>query len=175
MKRLSTLILLAVLVTSCGVSSPSSLYYWGGTSRGTSTYEDLGYRSYKEQTPQVVCSLICAYEDMVSNPGGLRQVPPPGICAEYAYLLLQEDTPSIFATNATESQRKVFESSDYASLFKEKAEALFAREIELYPESQTFIVPLVRNSRNDSYEESIISYHPCHSALFLRHRESAHA
>ena len=83
MKRLIFLSILVLIVTSCNVTQP--LYYWGGEQNGTSKYENLAYMSYDKQTPESICRLICVYEDMVNNPAGLRQVPPPGICAEYGY------------------------------------------------------------------------------------------
>lgn len=149
MRKAAILFLSVVLLSSCGISStPVNLYYWGGKQNGTSLYEDLSYRSYKEQTPQIVCSLVCAFEDMVKHPGGSRQVPPPGICAEYAYLLLQDNTASIFADNATEKQRQMFDGTDYPNIFKQRAEQMFEMEVQLYPEAEAFIVPLVRKFQN---------------------------
>lgn len=149
MRRLAALCPFILLLASCGVSNtPVDLYYWGGSSNGTSVYEDLSYRTYKQQTPEVVCRLVCAYENMVSHPGGARNVPPPGICAEYAYLLLQENTAAYFAENATDAQRNIFDSTDYPELFRGKAEQLFAKEMEYYPESQVFIIPLIKKFLN---------------------------
>lgn len=156
MRKYTALIFFSVLLSSCGpavvytsgshtnAGYKGSLYYWGGNSYRTSVYEDLSYNTYKKQTPEVLCKLVCAYEDMVSHPGGARNVPPPGICAEYAYLLLQDSTAPTFASNATETQKKMFEGTDYVELFRNKAEQLLAKEIEYYPESEVFIVPLVK-------------------------------
>ena len=85
MKRLLPVALAVCILSSCGVQS---LYYWGGTSGGVTGYENLAYKDYKLQTPEMICKLVCMYEDMVRNPGGTRHMPPPGICAEYGYLLL---------------------------------------------------------------------------------------
>lgn len=137
------MIVAAMALSSCGVTT-SSLYYWGGVRNGTTAYEDLAYRSYDKQTPKSICDLVAVYENMVSHPGGLRQVPPPGICAEYGYLLLQPGTASTFMENATSSQKKLFHTDDYGALFREKGQRMLEKEIEYYPESAKFIEPLIK-------------------------------
>ena len=141
MKRILTLTLVSIVLTSCGMST--SLYYWGGAQNGTTAYENLVYQSYDKQTPESLCNLICMYEDIVSNPGGTRRMPPPGICAEYGYMLLIPENATIFTEHATAMQRKTFASGDYASFFTEKGKELLQKEIELYPESAKFIAPLI--------------------------------
>lgn len=83
------------------------------------------------------------YEDMVTNPGGLRQVPPPGICAEYGYLLLTPDVEQIFAATATKAQRDRMSRTDFYQYGLE----LMQKEIEYYPESAQFIEPLVKRAK----------------------------
>ena len=141
MKRILTLVLVSFLLASCGMTS--SLYYWGGMQNGATTYEHLAYKSYDKQTPESLCRLLCMYEDIVSNPGGTRKMPPPGICAEYGYMLLIPENAAIFAEHATTAQRKSFASSDYAAFFPKKGKELLQKEIELYPESAKFITPLI--------------------------------
>lgn len=141
MKRILTLVLVSFSLASCGMTS--SLYYWGGMQNGATTYEHLAYKSYDKQTPESLCRLLCMYEDIVSNPGGTRKMPPPGICAEYGYMLLIPENAAIFAEHATTAQRKSFVSSDYAAFFPEKGKELLQKEIELYPESAKFITPLI--------------------------------
>lgn len=141
MKRLIVLILTTIGMTSCGFTS--SLYYWGGTQNETTTYENLTYRNYDKQTPESICKLLCMYEDIITNPGGSRKVPPPGICAEYGYMLLIPENAAIFAKHATNSQRSYFSSTDYAGHFPEKGKQMMEKEIELYPESAVFIAPLI--------------------------------
>ena len=131
------------LLASCG-STSQALYYWGGWQNNVTKYEDLAYKEYKNQTPEATCRLVCLYEDMVSNPGGTRQVPPPGICAEYGYLLLQSGTADTFASKATDAQKKMFGTADYASLFYSKGQQMFEKEIEYYPESAIFLKPLIQ-------------------------------
>lgn len=141
MKKLIVISGLALMLTSCSVTQ--SLYYWGGEQKGTSRYENLAYMSYDKQTPESMCKLICVYEDMVNNPAGLRQVPPPGICAEYGYLLLQPQTAEIFTKHATSGQKRAFKTADYVALFRERGEEMMKKEMELYPESAHFIKPIL--------------------------------
>jgi hypothetical protein len=95
MKRLIVLALVTFCLTSCGLTS--SLYYWGGEQKGATTYENLAYKNYDKQTPESICKLICMYEEIVEYPGGSRKMPPPGICAEYGYMLLIPENAEIFA------------------------------------------------------------------------------
>lgn len=141
MKKLFLLTLLTFCLTSCGLTS--SLYYWGGVQNGATTYENLAYKNYDKQTPESLCKLICMYEDIVSNPGGIRKMPPPGICAEYGYMLLIPENANIFAEHATSMQKRMFSSTDYASFFPERGKEMMLKEIELYPESAKFIAPLI--------------------------------
>ena len=141
MKRILTLALVSLVLTSCGITT--SLYYWGGVQYGATAYENLAYLNYDKQTPESICKLICTYEDLVSNPGGTRMMPPPGICAEYGYMLLIPENAAIFAEHATAMQRRRFASGEYASFFPEKGKEMLQKEMELYPESAKFIAPLI--------------------------------
>ena len=141
MKKFIFAVVLSVFLSSCGVNK--SLYYWGGDQDGVTRYEHLAYLKYDKQTPQSLCKLICTYEDIVSNPGGLRNMPPPGICAEYGYILLQQSSAEVFASAATERQKRVFSRTDYGEYFAEYGRELLEKEIELYPESVMFIKPLI--------------------------------
>lgn len=141
MRKILVLVLVTFCLASC--SSISSLYYWGGVQNGATAYENLTYMNYDKQTPESVCKLICMYEDIVTNPGGTRRMPPPGICAEYGYMLLVPENAEIFAKYATSSQKRTFASTEYATFFPEKGKQLMLKEIELYPESEKFIAPLI--------------------------------
>lgn len=141
MKKIFVLPFVALSLTSCALTS--SLYYWGGTQGGATVYECLTYNNYDKQTPESLCKLICMYEDIVTNPDGARGVPPPGICAEYGYMLLIPENAEIFASHATSAQKRTFPSTEYATFFPEKGKQLMLKEIELYPESAKFIAPLI--------------------------------
>lgn len=142
MKRVLIAALAMLLLSSCGISN--SLYYWGGMQQGTTAYENLAYQSYDKQTPKSICDLVVVYENMVTHPGGTRQIPPPGICAEYGYLLLQPETATTFMNNATFSQKRIFNRSDYEVFFLERGQEMLKKEMELYPESAQFIAPLIK-------------------------------
>lgn len=143
MRKLLPIAFAVLLLSSCGGVSDPNLYYWGGYQNSTTAYEDLSYKSYKKQSPESLCALICAYEKMVNNPGGNRNVPPPGIYAEYGFFLLQPETAAAFINNATAEQRKVFGNVDFASTFNERGLLMLQKEIETYPESVKFIKPLL--------------------------------
>ena len=141
MKKLIILTVAVLCLASCGMTS--SLYYWGGVQNGATAYEHLAYKNYDKQTPESICKLICMYEEVVTYPGGSRRMPPPGICAEYGYLLLKPESAEIFAKHATSMQKRIFSTSEYASLFPEKGKEMMLKELELYPESAKFIGPLI--------------------------------
>lgn len=133
-----------ILLSSCATSR---MYYWGSNPAfddGTSKYENLAYKNYDRQTPQSVCELVCLYEDMIQHPGGARGVVPPGIYAEYGFLLLQPSTVEAFEKHATERQKKMFASTSYAEIFPERGVEMMRKEMELYPESAKFIAPLLK-------------------------------
>ncbi len=134
-------VLVAFCLTSCATTT--SLYYWGKASNGVSNYEDLSYRRYDKESPKVICKAIVMYEDLLTNAGGSRRVPPPGICAEYAHMLLQADIMNLFNENATQEQKEQFAQSSYGNDPYTKAMKLLEKEIELYPESAHFIKPLI--------------------------------
>ena len=141
MKRIFILAIAALCLASCG--GPLNLYYWGGLENGATVYEHLTYKNSEKHTPESICKLICMYEEMVTCPCGSRGTPPPGICAEYGYLLLNPENAEIFAKHATSMQKKNFDRKDYASFFPERGKELMQKEVEFYPESAKFINPLI--------------------------------
>ena len=142
MRKTALLLLAAALLSACGTTG--DLYSWGGYRNKTSAYEDYAYQYYHRQTPESLCDLLACYEQMVSTPGGSRQVPPPGICAEYGYLLLLPETAVTFMNHASASQKRLFQTGDFAGLFQERGKEMLQMEIELYPESAIFIRPLIK-------------------------------
>ncbi len=145
MKKLLVVVVAGCLFCSCGTAE---LYNWGGSYNSGngvfSMYEQRAYNFYEKQSPQSICELVCLYAEMVAEPGGVRQVVPPGIYAEYGYLLLQPQTAEAFEQHATNKQRKMFEFTDYGASFYELGIAMMKKEVELYPESQKFIGPLIK-------------------------------
>ncbi|MBO7321734.1 MAG: DUF4810 domain-containing protein [Bacteroidales bacterium] len=142
MRKLLILSLALIALSSCG---PTTLYYWGEDFSNTYIYDQITYRNYKNQTPQSICAMVAGYEEIINYPGGMRGVIPPGVCAEYGYLLLLPTTAEYFEKYATSGQRRLFTGSDYGNLFMEKGKELLQKEVELYPESAVFIMPLIKN------------------------------
>lgn len=141
MRKVILIVLAVAALSSCGMTQ--SLYNWGFNLSDASDYENAAYNVYNAQTPESICRLLCEYEKLVSHPGGSREVPPPGICAEYGYLLLKPETAEIFASKATASQKRLFEGSDYAVIFASRGEEMLKKELELYPESAKLIQPIL--------------------------------
>lgn len=97
--------LVGILAVSCAPTKP--LYNWKG-------YDDAVYAYTKASDETSNENLIKIYEKLIKNSGGSRQVPPPGVCADYGYLLIKKGQMV-------------------------KGKELLARETVLYPESKQFI------------------------------------
>jgi len=110
-KKILILFFMAALISSCS----KSMYSW-------CDYEKTSYNYYKKQTPQATNALIETYRNMIENASkSKRKVVPPGMYAEYGYLLIQN------------GQKKL-------GLFELK------KEIETYPESATYINRIIKLS-----------------------------
>lgn len=145
MKKLLIVMSLGLLLSSC--TTKTYLYNWGSyrNSKKASDYEVVMYDYYHTQSPESVCALLCQYEYMVKHPGGTRGMIPPGICAEYGYLLLQPETAANFLSHATKKQKETYgQMGDYGAMFREKGMEMLQKEMELYPESSVFIGPLIK-------------------------------
>lgn len=85
-------------------------------------YDEVVYsfaKSNKTFEAKDLKKMVKAYERIVEEPNGENAVPPPGACADYAYLLyLQGD--------------------------KDKAKQYFQKEYITYPESKTYIEKLMQ-------------------------------
>lgn len=136
----------AALLSSCSFSGGKTiyaLYNYGGMQYAGTYYENIVYNNEKNMTPETLCALVVGYEDIIQHPTGLRKVPPPGICAEYGYLLLKPETATTFAQNATDVQKNWYKTEDYPAFFKSRGIEMLKKEIEIYPESKTFIEPFI--------------------------------
>lgn len=161
MKKLFVLLALAVVLCSCQSYVPP-LYYWA-------EYENNYYDYYKKQTPESYYHLYESYTAMVNFPEAVnnpstgkylskmasRKTVPPGICAEYGYMLLSPDTPSILKEyysnpkNFPKKVRNIMEGTDWDKVFapellRERGIQMFQKEIELYPESAVFLEPIIK-------------------------------
>ena len=149
LKTLGLLLGLGLLLSSC-MPAAQILYNWGGEYNHVTEYERLAYHSTDKQSPESICSMLVLSKEttissladlqLVKQPGGLRQVPPPGICAEYAWLLAQPETATAFAEYATSRQKMSLGFT--TAQFLDRSRELFEMEMHYYPESVTFIKPL---------------------------------
>jgi hypothetical protein len=105
MKNLCLLLGAIWLLSSCTVQKP--LYNWA-------KYEATSYNYLKNSDEKSTQALIENCQKIIENQTGYRNVPPPGIYADYGYVLLQVGKT-------------------------DEGKALLMKEIELYPESKIFI------------------------------------
>ncbi|MDR0688235.1 MAG: DUF4810 domain-containing protein [Prevotellaceae bacterium] len=110
MKQL--LITTAICATLLSGCAPATLYSWG-------RYQSAAYSYTKNNTDENATKLGEAYQSVISHPGGKRNVVPPGLYADYGYLLFR--------------QGKTKEALDYLKM-----------EIGLYPESTVFIGRIIK-------------------------------
>lgn len=99
-----------IAFTSC--ATQKSLYTWYDS-------EDATYKYTKRGTDELLTKAMAQYEKVISKQKGTRKVVPPGVNAEYGYLL-------------------------YKAGKKEEGLALLKAEIKAYPESETFISRIIK-------------------------------
>jgi hypothetical protein len=105
MKKTLILVSILILVSSCTVQKP--LYSW-------SKYDSTSYNYLKNSDEKSTQALIENYKNIIEKQTGTRNVVPPGVYADYGYILLQ-----IGKTD--------------------EGKELLMKEVELYPESKIFI------------------------------------
>ncbi|MGN1257082.1 MAG: DUF4810 domain-containing protein [Bacteroidaceae bacterium] len=101
---------LTLTLTSCHTTQ--SLYSWYD-------YEDATYKYSKRTTDELQVKVLEQYQKITEKQKGVRGVVPPGMYAEYGYLL--------FKTGK-----------------KEEGLSFLNKEIELYPESKTYISRIIK-------------------------------
>jgi len=105
MKKRLTVLLPFVLLIAC--APKKQLYTWG-------KYDDKSYSFLKKKDDKSTQELVEAYKSVIEKQTGTRGTVPPGIYADYGFLLIQ--------LNKTQ-----------------EGKAMLAKEIALYPESKIFI------------------------------------
>ena len=105
MSKLIFFLCVAWMLSSCTVQKP--LYSWA-------KYETVSYNYLKNSDEKSTQALIENYQKIIEKQTGSRNVPPPGVYADYGYVLLQVGKTA-------------------------EGKALLLKEIELYPESKIFI------------------------------------
>lgn len=91
----------------CASCAQKPMYSWG-------KYELTSYNYLKKSDDASTQALIENYQKVIENQKGTRGVVPPGVCADYGFLLLQEGKT-------------------------EEGKEMLMKEIALYPESKIFI------------------------------------
>ena len=110
MRKLFIAAICVIAFTSC--ATQKSLYTWYDS-------EDATYKYTKRGTDELLIKAMAQYEKVISKQKGIRKVVPPGVNAEYGYLL-------------------------YKAGKKEEGLALLKAEIKAYPESETFISRIIK-------------------------------
>jgi hypothetical protein len=110
MRKLFIAAICVIAFTSC--ATQKSLYTWYDS-------EDATYKYTKRGTEELLTKAMAQYEKVISKQKGIRKVVPPGVNAEYGYLL-------------------------YKAGKKEEGLALLKAEIKAYPESETFISRIIK-------------------------------
>jgi hypothetical protein len=106
------IILTAVVAVVLGSCTSTQLYSWHG-------YEDASYQNSKKNTPEAQAELMDQYQKMIEKQNDLRKVVPPGLYAEYGYMLYQNGKTEEGLVN-------------------------LKKEIALYPESAPFISRIIK-------------------------------
>ena len=109
MKKIIIAALGVIALSSC--NSQQSLYSWYDSEHATYVYT-------KRNTEETLEKAMAQYKKVIANQNGLRKTVPPGVNAEYGYLL-------------------------YKAGKKEEGLALLRAEITAYPESETFISRII--------------------------------
>ena len=110
MRKLFIAAICVIAFTSC--ATQKSLYTWYDS-------EDATYKYTKRGTDELLTKAMAQYEKVISKQKGIRKVVPPGVNAEYGYLL-------------------------YKAGKKEEGLVLLKAEIKAYPESETFISRIIK-------------------------------
>jgi hypothetical protein len=105
MKKIVYLILVLFCFASCKVQKP--LYSWYN-------YNATSYNYLKNADEKSLQEMVATYQKIIKKQDGARKTVPPGIYADYGFLLLQSNQ-------------------------EEEGRAMLMREIALYPESEIFI------------------------------------
>ena len=110
MKKLLLAVGCVIAFASCGTEK--SLYSWYDSQDATYTYTKKG-------TEETLTKAMAQYQKVIEKQKGLRKSVPPGVNAEYGFLL-------------------------YKAGKKEEGLALLKAEIKAYPESESFISRIIK-------------------------------
>jgi hypothetical protein len=101
-----------VILCTVACKTQKPLYSWYD-------YDVTSYNYQKNADEASIRSIIETYQKIIEKQKGSRQTVPPGIYADYGFLLIQTEQV-------------------------EKGKTMLMREIELYPESKPFIEKILK-------------------------------
>lgn len=110
MKGILFTVLVTIAVASCTTTRP--LYSWYD-------YENVTYQYSKKRTDELKVKLLEQYQKLIEKQQGIRGVVPPGLYAEYGYLL-------------------------YRTGKQKEGLGFLKEEIKLYPESEKYISRIIK-------------------------------
>ena len=110
MRKIFISIVCVMAMSSC--STQKSLYSWYDS-------EDASYKYTKRGTEKTLEEAMIQYKKVIEKQKGIRKVVPPGVNAEYGFLL-------------------------YKAGKKDEGIALLRAEIAAYPESEKFISRIIK-------------------------------
>ena len=106
------ILLLITIVTFASCSAPTNLYTWN-------KYESNSYNFLKNTNEATSIKLSEEYQKIIKKQKGIRGVVPPGVYADYGFLLLQSNNMV-------------------------QAREMLQKEVDLYPESKIFIDKIIK-------------------------------
>lgn len=107
-----TLFIGICILTLCSCTTTKTLYSWYN-------YEDITYQYSKKSTEELQEKVLKQYQKMLQSQKGTRATVPPGLYAEYGFLL--------YKTNK-----------------KQEGLSFLQKEIKLYPESEKYISTIIK-------------------------------
>jgi hypothetical protein len=111
MKKVLVAAVAVLTLASCGTVQPD-LYSWYDS-------EDATYQYTKRASEEKLAEAMAQYKKVISTQKGARGVVPPGVNAEYGYLLVKAGQ-------------------------KQEGLTLLKQEVALYPESEKFISRIIK-------------------------------
>lgn len=106
MRNILFTIFIAVAFSSC--TTQKSMYSWYN-------YENINYEYSKKGTDELRVKLLDEYEKMISKQSGVRNAVPPGIYAEYGFLLCKMGKTEEGIAYLKEEMKSYPESEKYIS------------------------------------------------------------
>lgn len=103
--------LVCAIIVGCS-TAPKPMYSWYD-------YDDAAYKYQKNSDTKSLDELVKQYEKIIANQKGTRKEVPPGVYADYGFILIQ--------AKKTEEGKK-----------------MLMKESELYPESSIFVNSVIR-------------------------------